>query len=69
MPSPDQKKDPMPASPFWPNAFPQISVTPVDVADLERRIRDLEQRFRQQDEELAAIERLAALGFVCPGAF
>lgn len=37
-----------------------------DIADLERRIADLEERAMRQDKEAAARDRLKAMGLVLP---
>ena len=64
MPSPDQMKADQTISPLLRDmlkALPQP-----DIHDLERRIADLEDRARKQDQGDASKERLRKLGLVFP---
>jgi hypothetical protein len=47
--------------------FPLISDDGPDWRDLERRVADLEDRQRRQDQEAAAKTRLRQMGLVFPG--
>ncbi|MFY0735631.1 hypothetical protein [Aurantimonas sp. NFXS3] len=68
MPSPDMMKTmgaTAETSAFLRDSSPYLLPKP-DYADLERRVADLEDRAMRQDREMAARDRLKAMGLVLP---
>lgn len=65
MPHWDSMPDPAPTQPGMLRALP-VAGPAVDLADLERRVADLEDRARREDVARASKERLEAIGFKFP---